>query len=716
MFSSYSISVLADLGSGTGESPQGGLIVDSAGNLYGTAENGGTSNVGTVFEVPKGSTTATALASFNGTIGSNPLGNLTMDSAGDLFGTASVAGEHEVGTLFELAHGSGSISVVAPFGATPTSPTFPLSPIAMDSAGDIFGTAGGGTTNNGTVWEVPAGGGLSTVFNTTQAQGIGSSNELLDSSGDLYVVDSDGGPLDRQFGTEGDGQVYELPAGTRTFTLLHQFDQTDGAAPVGGMVMDSAGDLFGTTGTSGADGGGTVWELPAGGGAFETLASFASQSTGADPNTGLLLDGNGDLFGTTTAGGTDGDGTLWELPSGASSITDLANFNDSTIGGDPAGSLVMDSAGDIYGTCVTGGTADPVEGGTVWEAVASASPTPTPTATLTITAAAAQSAVAGTAQTFDLGSFAETGGTAPYTATINWGDGSTAATETIDAAGTIPAESHTFASAGTDTVSVTVADAAGNVSTAGTFTATVTAVATAPFTLTPTKSSVPTALVAGTKVKGTVTVTIANSSGIAMAKATPEVVSLYATTTGVIDGSSTLLGSARRSLKLAAGKSATLGVAVKPSALPAGTYTILAQMTDATGAVQATAASGASLQVATAFISLSATLPSATPLAVTAGKTALSLTLALTNAGNVNSSGMATLAVYLSADGTTPTFHVTTVRASFTVKPGGKPTPIKLKVKVPASATAGTFFPLVVIDQGDATATAVAASMVNVTA
>jgi uncharacterized repeat protein (TIGR03803 family) len=121
------------------------------------------------------------------------------------------------------------------------------------------------------------------------------------------------------------------------------------------LIEDSQGDLFGVTANGGPGSSiGTIYELPAGSDTIVTLASFTG-ANGGSPQAGLLMDAAGDLFGTCFNGGADDDGTVFELPAGSSTILTLATF-DGGNGEFPYSSLVADSAGDLYGTTLDGGT------------------------------------------------------------------------------------------------------------------------------------------------------------------------------------------------------------------------------------------------------------------------------------------------------------------------------------------------------------------------
>jgi uncharacterized repeat protein (TIGR03803 family) len=349
-----SLVTLASFDGSDGESPSGSLAIDGNGNLYGTTIDGGASDDGTVFELAKGSDTITTLASFDGTDGARPVGGVVLDGGGNLYGTTDGGGAANHGTVFELAHGSGTITALASFrGRNGSSPD---AGVILDSRGNLYGTtvyggAFGGTLGDGTIFElargsrtittlasfdgtgaenpsaglVMDGGGnlygttftLGSVFElaagsdtlTTLASGIGSEGSLtLDSAGNLYGTGFSGGP-------SGFGSVFELGKGSGAVTTLASFSGHDGAGrfPSSGLVMDGSGDLYGTAGFAGAGGHGTVFELRHGRGTLTALASFG-YGNGGFPNAGLVLDGGGNLYGTTSVGGAHGDGTIYELP------------------------------------------------------------------------------------------------------------------------------------------------------------------------------------------------------------------------------------------------------------------------------------------------------------------------------------------------------------------------------------------------------------------
>ena len=368
-----SLFALASFNGTDGAYPSCALVMDSSGNLYGTTESWGASGVGTIFELAHGSGTITTLASFNGTNGSQPRAGLIMDSSGNLYGTTSCGGptysghfSSGDGTIFELAHGSGTITTLASFNGTDGA--YPDASLIMDSSGNLFGTTrGGGASGYGTVFELQAGSGTITTlasFNGTDGA-YPRSALIMDSSGNLYGTTSDGGASwGSGNGGLGYGTVFELQAGSGTISTLASFNGTDGAYPSAGLIMDSSGNLYGTASHGGVRGVGTIFELAHDSGTIKTLASFIA-GEGTDPEAGLMMDSSGNLYGTTEYPG----GTIFELPHD-STIKTLALLGG-TDGEYPEASLIMDSSGNLYGTAPSGGTSD---FGTIFELTGAATP------------------------------------------------------------------------------------------------------------------------------------------------------------------------------------------------------------------------------------------------------------------------------------------------------------------------------------------------------
>lgn len=292
--------------------PHGGLIMDSSANLYGTTTGGGANvdDSGTVFKIsPSGS--ETILHTFSGPPdGQGPYGGLIMDSAGNLYGATDGGGVHEGdGTVFKIA--SGTETVLYSFGVSANDGSQPIAGLIMDGAGNFYGTTlGGGTIDRGTVFKI-ASGTESVLYSFSAGVTDGQQPEsdlIMDSAGNLYGTTVGGGANE-------DGTAFKIsPSGTEAILYSFGASTTDGLAPFAGLIMDSAGNLYGTTAGGGAhSNGGTIFKISASG--TETvLYSFGANATdGQDPTAGLIMDSAGNLYGTTNAGGVNGWGTVFSI-------------------------------------------------------------------------------------------------------------------------------------------------------------------------------------------------------------------------------------------------------------------------------------------------------------------------------------------------------------------------------------------------------------------
>jgi uncharacterized repeat protein (TIGR03803 family) len=312
----HTVSTLASFTGTNGASPSGDLIFDSAGNLYGTTAGDGVNNDGTVFEVAAGTHALNTLVTFNGTNGARPLASLLPDGTGNLYGTTQLGGLYNDGTVFEVAAQTHTLSTVATFNGNNGS--LPKGALISDSIGNLYGTASfGGMGGVGTVFEVAAGThALSTVAtfgveggDTPVPGGFPYAALTADKAGNFYMTTySSEGPGNDIYGT-----VSEVPAGTHSITSLAAFDNTDGGNPSGTLIMDAAGDLFGTTTSGGPDLGGTVFEVAAGTDTLTTLVNLNGLVGGGSPFGGLVADAGGNLYGTVGIGGADGNGAVFEI-------------------------------------------------------------------------------------------------------------------------------------------------------------------------------------------------------------------------------------------------------------------------------------------------------------------------------------------------------------------------------------------------------------------
>jgi uncharacterized repeat protein (TIGR03803 family) len=399
---SWNEKIIYSFGCATNPSnPSGGLIFDGSGNLYGVTANGGAAEYGAVYELVSGSggawTEQTLYEFPGGANGHTPVGALTFDKGGNLYGAAdggsSTACFGPCGVIFELAKDAGgqwSQSVVHNF--SETDGNGPLGSLTIDANGNLYGTtiSGGASPNGaGTVFELAQGTAgqwterLLWSFTEGLDGAIPRGGAILGSEGKVYATSSMNG------GLNGNGTVIELtptkggPYKEKTLTNL-----PDGnGGPTAGVTPDGAGNFFGTTSVDGQYGFGTVYEITpksAGGWKvnilynFPTGHVFGGTAFGAAPS-GLIFDASGNLYGETGYGGASGNGMIFELSPGANGSwveKDIYDFAGGTDGSMPLGGLIFDAAGNLYGTTEYGGSSTACHGkgcGTVFKLTRSGS-------------------------------------------------------------------------------------------------------------------------------------------------------------------------------------------------------------------------------------------------------------------------------------------------------------------------------------------------------
>lgn len=331
--------------------------------------------------------------SFHGAAdGAVPYG-LALSKQGKLYGTTQLRGNgpcsstyQSCGTIFEAtpADGTGGTSteawerrVIYTFQGGSDGAN-PFAPLVLDKAGNLYGTTtdGGGTACGGfgcgTVFELQRtpNGWVETVLYRFTGGDDGATPEsslILDSQGNIFGTTFNGG-LRECGGNHGPcGVVYELEHSASGWNekVLHSFDFKDGAQPIGGLTLDSAGNLFGTTPYGGLpyppEGAGTIFALRPNnaGWQFEVLYSFPQLNGG--PTATMVLDGQGNLYGVANGGGGLAYGSVFELHSPSKGKTSwnfstLYSFTLGHDGGFPFGGIVFDSFGNLYGTTSAGGT------------------------------------------------------------------------------------------------------------------------------------------------------------------------------------------------------------------------------------------------------------------------------------------------------------------------------------------------------------------------
>ena len=365
-----------------GAAPAAGLTLDAAGNLYGTASAGGNAGAGAVYKLTHRGTGWTFSPLYNfggGDDGVAPIARVVFGPNGTLYGTTSDQGEGQgaVGTVFNLGPpatvckavmcpwnekvlhrftGSGSDGFIPGYGD-----------LLFDRSSNIYGTTiQGGTNGAGTVFELtPSGGNWteSILFNMTTSSGVYPYNGVIfDQAGNLYGTTFEGGIMSSF------GSIYKLTAsgsGWTQSTLYSLQEATDGSGPYAGVIFDQAGNLYGTTSYNGPDGAGTVFEMsPSNGGwMYNVIHSFAGSE---GPYGGITMDAAGNLYGTTFAGGALLFGSVYKLtPSGGGwTFSDLYDFTGGNDGGYPVGTVAIAANGNLYGTTSHNGA---LGYGTIWE-------------------------------------------------------------------------------------------------------------------------------------------------------------------------------------------------------------------------------------------------------------------------------------------------------------------------------------------------------------
>jgi uncharacterized repeat protein (TIGR03803 family) len=357
----------------TGATPQAGLLRDASGDLLGTTQFGGANTQGVVYELLASgggyATTPLVLLDLDSASGINPQGGLYADAHGNLYGSGYGGGSSGHGTVFELASGTGGYAadpvVLANLGGVAGS--FASGGLIADAAGNLYGqTQSGGTGLGGTVFELPRSGAgygspvtlvnFGDVLGSTPSGGL-----VMDAAGNLFGTTNSGG-------VEGFGTIFEIArtAGgyASTPTTLFDFDYTMGGSPLAGLIVDAAGNLFGTTSEGGANTLGTVFELVKSGGVYASAPTLLYEfdgTHGTAPYGGLLMDAAGNLFGTTYQGGASNLGTVFELAKTgggyASTPGVLVSFTGAN-GANPAGTLIAGADGALFGTTALGGASD----------------------------------------------------------------------------------------------------------------------------------------------------------------------------------------------------------------------------------------------------------------------------------------------------------------------------------------------------------------------
>jgi uncharacterized repeat protein (TIGR03803 family) len=342
-----SLSVVHSFGAGAndGANPNG-LWQSADGSFYGTTQHGGTNAAGTVFRLNAQGTTATLYSFTGGNDGNYPASALVQTADGSLYGTTFAGGSNGMGTAFKAAT-NGALTSLLSFNYDHSNAILPAAGLAQGPDGNFYGTGyEGGSGVPGCVFRLTTNGAQTALYSFTDGSdgGYPWAGLLLGADGNFYGTTHNGG-------ARGYGTVFRIsPPGV--FTSLAAFNSTNGAFPYAGLAQGDDGTFYGVTPSGGAYGQGVVFAWTAAAG-LTNLYSFSGGSDGGWPVGGLLLGGDGNLYGTTANGGAYNQGTVFWMPQHGAPQT-LAQF-DGYNGANPQAALVQGSDGNVYGTTRNGG-------------------------------------------------------------------------------------------------------------------------------------------------------------------------------------------------------------------------------------------------------------------------------------------------------------------------------------------------------------------------
>ena len=353
-------------GASAASNPGTGLIAGPDGLLWGSSENGGEANAGTLFTVnPVTGTTSNALI-FTGMAGavpgSNPAAELLSDKLGNIWGTTAAGGSLNSGVVFKINALTKVFTLVFEF--TGPNGRNPSGRLVLDESGILWGTTSeGGSEQGGTIFKInPMNSVLTTVVNFTGTSGAflgdGPSTGLTaDGLGFFWGTTYEGGDSNR-------GTLFKIKPANGSFVHVASFSGNEGDfkgdGPAHALVMDPAGFLWGTTVFGGLEGLGTVFKINREDGAFTSLVEFSGPSgdlVGANPQSSLFQHPVGAWYGTTEAGGASNQGTVFKIsPDGTfRTICEFTGSLGAVPGAKPRGGLQMYSDGHLYGTTSAGG-------------------------------------------------------------------------------------------------------------------------------------------------------------------------------------------------------------------------------------------------------------------------------------------------------------------------------------------------------------------------
>lgn len=345
-------------GASDGGSPLSGFTIDANGNLYGTGSYGGTTEYGVVYKINARGVEKVLHNFVGGSDGATPEGSLLRDSLGNLYGTTLAGGTSGAGTVFEINR-YGKEIVLYSFTGNPDG-AMPEAGLAMDKLGNLYGTTtAGGANGNGTVFKLRKSYGKWTEkvlysFGQGTDGTVPVAGVTLDADGGVYGTTSTGG-------SSGYGTIFRLKHATSGWeeSIIYNFqDADDGGVPYAGLIFDQSGNLYGAATEGGSNGGGTIFELTPANGIWTFAPLYSLPGWGISGTfRNLLMDASGNIYATTHCDGTNSAGTVYELTNsgGTWSYNSLYVFTGGNDGKFSFSNLVSDKLGNLYGTTNTGG-------------------------------------------------------------------------------------------------------------------------------------------------------------------------------------------------------------------------------------------------------------------------------------------------------------------------------------------------------------------------
>lgn len=339
--------VLHSFDGSDGSYANGNLQLDNAGNLYGTAATGGAFGLGTIFRLDSAGTFTVVHSFTGGDDGSEPEAGLVLDPAtGDLYGTTTGGGKQAYGGIFKLTT-AGDLVDLHDFRRTADGDQ-PFGALLRDRRGNLYGTTfQDGPEHGGAVFKLTAEGGFKVLHALRGSDGTEPVGRLVRSGPNLYGI--------AQIGGSGSGTIFKA-ATDGTFTKLYTPNQGVGLS--GGLARDKVGNLYGPYLNAGENGKGIIYALSPGG-TLSTLHTFAGGTDGQYPLGDMLLTKKGKLYGATArGGGASDDGMIFALDL-QGNLTSLHGFTGAPDdGATPSGGLIEGKDGKLYGTTTKGGSHD----------------------------------------------------------------------------------------------------------------------------------------------------------------------------------------------------------------------------------------------------------------------------------------------------------------------------------------------------------------------